>query len=107
MTDKVKLQETMWAEHKPDVYDGPNCDQVRPRWEVYADGDMDSDTSADVELSARTFPPGTKIVISEPLCPSCGELREPIHPAPETGPIYSGPCRCGFDWDKWVSDQYS
>jgi hypothetical protein len=105
---KIKMAETMWAEMEPDTYDGPSCDQIAPRWCVYAEGDKDSDTLREpLTLDPRHFPPGTKVVISEPLCPSCGDPRSPIYPVPKTGPIYTGPCHCGFDWDKWVLEQYS
>jgi hypothetical protein len=99
----------MWAEMKPDCYSGASCDKVKPQWEIHADGDMDSDSLPTVKLSARTFPPGTKITIEEPLCPHCGELREPAHPGIGAAKVvYKGPCQgCGFDWDKWVLETYS
>ena len=94
----MEYQEIMWAEAKPDVYDGENCDQIRPLWEAYADGDMDSDTfDHSIELCCKTFPPGTKVVISVPCCPECGQQVEM--------------CRtdegCEFDWDEWVQNEYS
>lgn len=97
----IKTRETMRATMAPDVYGGWSCDQVVPRWECYAEGDRGSDFEKVVTLDASTFPPGTKIVISEPLCPQCDELREPINGN------FIGPCRCGFDWDKWTSEQFS
>lgn len=106
----IKRQETQWAEMSPDLYDGPMCDRIRPRWECQADGDMGgSDYESTLHLASRCFPPGTRISIQEPLCPKCGELREPITfpNVPKRGPIYKGPCRCGFDWDGWCADQYS
>ena len=103
----MKYQETMWAEMKPDLYAGPDCDKLKPQWELHADGDMDSGNQTTIKLSARTFPPGTKIVISEPTCPECGELREPKNPGRGAAVIvYGGPCLCGFDWDAWVGEQY-
>lgn len=35
---KVKTMETMWAEAKPDLYDGETCDQLRPRWYTHCTG---------------------------------------------------------------------
>jgi len=103
-----KMRETMWAEMKPNCYGGEACDKIVPQWDAYADGDMDSDDGLTVlRLSARTFPPGTKVVISEPCCPDCGETREPIYPTPKRGPLYAGKCQCGFDWDNWTLEQYS
>ncbi len=108
---KPSYRATMWAEMKPDVYAGPRCDKVRPQWEIHADGDMGgADTERALKLAARTFPPGTKITISEPCCPECGELREPVSLMVDPlrkGPLYAGPCRCGFDWDRWTLDEYS
>lgn len=105
---EIKHTETMWAEMKPDIYAGKNCDEIRPQWECHADGDTEADTRGLIELCAKTFPPGTKIVISEPLCPKCGIPRIPSFPTNKRNePLYSGPCECGFDWDKWVQEQYS
>lgn len=101
MTSEWKTRETMWATMSPDVYAGPSCDQVAPRWECHAEGDRDGDHEKVITLDAATFPPGTTITISEPLCPSCNELREP-----KDGK-FGGPCRCGFDWDEWTAEQFS
>jgi hypothetical protein len=107
MSDKSKLRETMWAEMTPDCYGGATCDKIVPRWYAHADGDRDGDYEGTLKLASRTFPPGTKIVISEPLCPKCEALREPIYPTPKRGPLYSGKCECGFDWDEWTLEQFS
>lgn len=88
---------TMWAELSPDVYDGETCDQVRPRWHGYADGDMDSDYSDTLEFDSKHFPPGTKVLVQEPLCPKCGQIPELCR---------SDEC-CDFDWDAWIEDRYS
>jgi|JI10StandDraft_1071094.scaffolds.fasta_scaffold696625_2 hypothetical protein len=104
----LKLRETMWAEMKPNCYGGAAGDKVLPRWDAYVDGDMESDDSRTLlRLSARTFPPGTKVVISEPLCPACGEGRSAIYPPPKRGPLFASKCECGFDWDAWTLDKYS
>jgi hypothetical protein len=104
----VEYTETMWAEMKPDCYGGKTCDKIEPQWWTYADGDKEGGYEhAPLQLAARTFPPGTKIVVSEPLCPQCSEPREPKFPTPKKGPLYAGPCRCGFDWDAWVLGEYS
>jgi hypothetical protein len=91
---KLDYHQIMWAEQKPDFYAGPTCDQQKPGWDCYAEGDMDSESGLEViELAARTFPPGTKIVVSVPICPECSEQVEL--------------CDCGFDWESWARDQYS
>lgn len=103
-----KLRETMWAEQRPDCYGGGSCDQVEPQWRCYADGDMDADhTKEPLILDAKTFPPGTKVTVSEPVCPERSSLREVVFPTPDSGPQFKSKCGCGFDWRAWVLDQYS
>ena len=88
----------MWAEMKPDVYGGEKCDEVIPMWEAYGDGDMDSDTfDHNIELDCKTFPPGTRVIISVPCCPDCGQEVEMCQQ--DEG--------CAYDWDGWVQNEYS
>ena len=94
---KLQYQEFMWAEMSPDLYDGPECDGEKPRWHIHAEGDMDSEFVDVITLDAKTFPAGTKISISQPCCPRCGNIREVCV---EVGD-------CVFDWDKWTAHQYS
>lgn len=105
----IERQEIMWAEMRPDCYGGDECDQIVPGWRCYASGDKGDaeDGILALELAARTFPPGTKVVISEPTCPQCHELRSAQFPLPVEGPIYRGSCTCGFDWDAWVLNEFS
>lgn len=98
----------MHAEMKPDVYAGASCDRVRPQWNCYCEGDKEAeDGSSILKLAARTFPPGTTVVVSEPVCPNCGEGRALKFPTPSRGPLFAGRCDCGFDWDAWTLEQYS
>ncbi|HAI89080.1 MAG TPA: hypothetical protein DCL46_05420, partial [Alcanivorax sp.] len=95
----LKFQPVLWAEMAPDIYAGDNCDQREPHWHCHADGDMDSDYLDALELSAATFPAGTKIIVEVPCCPDCGvsadyERRDDGH------------CECGFDWPAWVEDRF-
>lgn len=107
MTD-IERQETMWFTQKPDCYGGKTCDKVIPRWHCYADGDMDGDHQREpLHLAARCFPPGTIITVSEPVCPSCKEPREPKYPTPKRGPLFADKCRCGFDWAEWTLNEFS
>lgn len=86
------------AEMKPDVYDGPGCDQHKPQWWAHFHGDMDSDHSPDlIQLDPKHFPPGTKVTITCPCCPNCGL------PADHQTPV----CGCGFDWREWASNEYA
>lgn len=105
---KIELQETIWFTMQPDCYGGATCDQIEPRWHCYADGDKDSDHQHEpLTLDPRRYPPGTKIVVHEPVCPQCQEVRSPKYPEPETGPIFDAKCDCGFDWDEWTLNEYS
>lgn len=93
MSDAMKFQEIAWAEMKPDLYDGKTCDQVKPQWSYFCDGEEGEEGLTQLTLAATTFPPGTKVVISIPKCPDCNENCET--------------CTCGFDWDGWRDNQYS
>ena len=96
----MKTTDVMWFEMKPDVYGGKNLDEHIPRWNGYADGDKQDDTSSDpLIFRPEDFPPGTKIVVSEPLCPKCGEVFENCNA--KTGRD------CDFDWRRWAEEQYS
>lgn len=93
---KMEYKQTMWAEMKPDIYDGKNCDQVRPQWFAWADGDRDGDFIDKLELDCKQFPPGTKVVLSVPCCPDCGEEVE----------MCKSDASCGFNWDDWMENEY-
>lgn len=93
----MKFRQTMWAEMSPDLYDGETCDQLRPRWHGFAEGDMDSDHSDVLTLDSKHFPPGTKVLVLEPECPKCEQIPDLCRSAES----------CDFDWDSWVQDKYS
>jgi hypothetical protein len=97
-------QETIWAEMRPEPWANEAGEHWRPGWHCYADGDKDSeDGIKTLDLAAYTFPPGTKVVVSEPCCPKCGEMREPQFPKV----TYADTCECGFDWANWTEEQFS
>lgn len=101
---EIKYRETMWAELEVDVYVGPNCDEHRPIWSGGAEGDNGGPERfyGPIMLEPGTFPPGTKVVVSVPVCPSCGTARD-IPLDMNAG----GKCDCGFDWRRWDEGQYS
>lgn len=82
----------------PDIYAGKNGDEIRPRW--VADVEKEGKTEIDgcIELDPSTFPPGTKILIQVPLCPTC-QLDADCSNG-------GGICDCGFDWNRWTEEQY-
>lgn len=93
---------------QPDCYGGETCDQIEPRWRCYASGDKDSDHQSEpLSLDPSQFPPGTKITVSEPVCPKCDEVRSPKYPPAEDGPMFAAKCDCGFDWEAWTLNEYS
>lgn len=91
---ETKRREIMWCELKVDCYNGPCCNEHRHVWHGFGDGDKDGGEIGELLMLAATgFPAGTKIVISIPVCPECGEDAEL--------------CRCGFDWHSWAEERYS
>lgn len=105
---KIQRHETMTATMQPDMYDGPECDQMRPRWWCYADGDKDGDhQDGPLELDAKMFPPGTIVRVLEPMCPQCDETRSPNYKDGKYLPGFVPKCRCGFDWEAWVANEFS
>lgn len=108
MTKEPKLRETMWGEMSPDLYGGRTCDRHVARWEVGSVGDKgDSDNLKILSLNAKHFPPGTKIVVSEPHCPNCGDAPMRKLPEPKAAPFFESLCTCGFNWQAWWEEQYS
>lgn len=81
-----------WAEMKPDVYGGDDCETHIPEWESYFDGDKDSERIEAMDLDAKCFQPGTRITIKEPVCPDCENI--------------ASTCGCGFDWKYWAECEY-
>lgn len=91
----------MWFEMKPNVYGGENMDEHIPEWNGHAAGDKQDDTSSDpLVFRPEDFPPGTKIVVSEPLCPKCGECYENCMARRDDDD-------CDFDWKAWAESEYS
>jgi len=103
---KVETVATMRAEAKPDLYAGKTCDQLRPRWYTRCQGEEGEYHDDDIVLDPKQFPPGTKVTIAEPLCPTCGETRGQKFPF-QSPPVFDAKCECGFDWEVWVANQYS
>ena len=96
----MKYTETERIRQEPDVYDGPNCDQHRPRWMTSYIKEGDDEIEGDVILVAKDFPPGTQIIIQEPICPKCGEIYENCIVRNANDP-------CDFDWKEWTEEMYS
>ena len=101
----ITFTETMWAEMRPDVYRGENLDEHKPQWTGWAVGDTGEETiNGDMELSPGHFPAGTKVSLSVPLCPKCGDSSD-IYWDHDNGK--SKDCGCGFSWKEWAEEQYS
>ncbi len=98
---QMKMVEVDRARMEPDVYDGPNLDRHRPRWIISIPKQGDEDMGEKLILNAENFPPGTQVIIQEPLCPKCEEVYENCM---DRG---GGDLACDFDWKKWAEGQYS
>lgn len=103
----------METEVTADVYGGPNCDEVTKLFHTYCDGDMDSDYHTDdIIIQLKDLPPGAKIKVEYPCCPSCGMPREDVFEHMPGGVLqivgHANECDvCGFDWERWELEQYS
>lgn len=101
----------MRAEVKADCYAGKDCDQVQTFFELYCDGDRDSDESyKDITIRLRELPPGATVEVKYPNCPQCGIPREDLFKSTRSGMKIVGhkpTCCCGFNWEEWVLEQYS
>jgi hypothetical protein len=97
----MERKTVMWFEMTPDIYGGEKCDEHIPRWNGYAAGDKQDDTTRQpLTFDPKNFPPGTKITVEEPLCPKCGEIYENCM-ARGSGDA------CDFDWRSWAEELYS
>ena len=94
MKQVTEYREIMRATRKANCYAGVGCDEIEPNWNVYAEGDKQDDTISEaLQLAPNTFPAGTIVSISVPVCPECDMDVEV--------------CCCGFDWKAWTLEQYS
>lgn len=114
--DQMATTETMWAEMKPNTYSGDSCEEHKPGWYAFAAGDRESEEGLEtLDLHAATFPPGTKVVVMEPVCPNCGEVPgRSIEPVEITGKEsgdkfkeFTWSCGCDFNWREWANREYS
>jgi len=96
-----------------DCYAGPNCDEVKPLFRTYCRGDRESDTHTDdIVIPLKDLPPGARITVEYPACPVCGAARDDEFEFGEGGILnitgHAKECDvCGFDWEKWVLENYS
>jgi|GEM_PF-3542796 len=105
-SDELTCRSIGNAEMKPYLYDGDKCDQVKPQWDSYMDGDMSGESGIEIiNYPAVAYPPGTKITISVPCCPKCSEPSGINSDA--SGKYEISDCTCGFSWKDWTDKQYS
>lgn len=98
----IERAEIERAELQLDIYGGEDCDQHHKRWVVEVDGDIGQDildTDETLDFETCKYPPGTRITVEVPVCPTedCDELR--THDEDEC-------VGCGFDWKEWDEDRY-
>lgn len=95
---KLRYQEIGRAELKVDCYAGETCDQHRPVWHGFFEGDRgDGEIGDTINLGVEQFRPGTKVSILEPVCPQCDKGRE----------LCESDGDCLFDWKEWDEGQYA
>lgn len=82
---------------EPDVFDGPECREHRPRWMGEYPKTGKHEIGSVIQVKAKDHPPGTQIIIKEPLCPKCGKLAENCIDDNE----------CDFDWHKWADKKFA
>lgn len=101
----------MRAEVKVDCYGGDSCDQLTPYFDMYCEGDMDSDNvTDDIVIKLSELPPGATVEVKYPCCPECGLPREEKFEFLDGRYTIAGfkeACSCGFDWLEWTLDRYS
>ena len=97
----TEYTDILTVELKVDCYAGENCDQHQKYWNCYAADDMqDEALSPDdhkFSIDLKDHPPGTKIIVSEPICPKCGLTFFDCNPDPD----------CDFSWSGFAEDLYS
>lgn len=93
MIKKVKNYHTiMQAERRIDFYGGKNCDEEIAEWDTFCEGDMDGESIIDpLKLCPKTFPAGTRVIVQQPCCPDCNQIRE----------ICEDDTNCDFKWSEW------
>ena len=97
---QIEYTEVLTGELKADCYAGDNCDQQEKYWNVYAEGDMqdeDLKIGEHLVINPAMHPPGTKIIIKEPVCPKCGLTFIDCNDDPD----------CDFSWSEFTDELYS
>jgi hypothetical protein len=95
---------------EPHCYDGETCDQHRPRWMTSypKEGDEEDGETLKLEIPATSMPPGSRVTIEVPCCPSCGDPADMNVGTGETPSHREWPaCRCGFSWKNWVEENFA
>lgn len=90
---EVLRQEIMMAELKVDIYCGKNCDEHKSYWNIYCEGDKDSEDTEKELILPLDLPVGSKVIVTAPMCPECDCFQEE--------------CDCGFNWKEWIEQEYS
>ncbi|WP_353979412.1 hypothetical protein [Salinicola endophyticus] len=83
----------MAAEAKP--AEPASCVKGGRSWECQGEGDLGAYRLDEISLAAETFPPGTKVLVMVPSCPTPGCSLHADH-------AEGGVCECGYDWQAWA-----
>lgn len=69
------------------------------------EGDEDEGSVLELVMFAKCLPPGTKITLSVPCCPKCGDAADLA--ATRFDHQEWPDCKCGFSWRNWAQETYS
>ncbi len=78
------------AELLDDVDNGEHEDELRPVWSGSFFEEEKTLLGYEIKFSSAAFPPGTQIIIKEPVCPKCTQIRS-----------VCATYDCAFDWCEW------
>ena len=103
---ETQYRDIAWAELQCDVYDVKT--EKTKSWYAYVDGDMDGDSdTGPFVVYVQHHPPGTKIVVSVPLCPKCGQDRSDCEEEQRNrDPADSDIDDCAFNWKMWDEERF-
>lgn len=95
--NSMKYEQIANAELKVDFYAGQTCDQNLQEWHGYFEGDKEGGKiGQEISLGADNFRPGTRIIIQEPVCPTCDVPRSLCESS-----------ECSFEWKQWDEEKYA
>ena len=93
----MQYHEITHIKMSPDIYDGENCDQIKPQWIQGVEKEGDVVIEDIITLDCKKFPAGTRIIVEVPCCHECTMDIEMAK---------NNICECGFDWNEWIDHEF-